>query len=78
MSGVIDRNGVQWERCTAHETPHLVEFPRKAFDIVPSPQYPNGGTICLDCVHRLQRNGVPFEHIAPYVPEQWSIGTIDA
>lgn len=50
MAGVIDKNGVQWERCT--NCGSSVRITNLGYE-QPSKNFKFGRDLCIDCVNRL-------------------------
>ena len=64
MAGVIDENGIQWERCNC-----CGRFVRLEDDMgyeYPSAKHPYGRDLCVNCVDAGIRNGsIEFDTIRP-------------
>lgn len=62
MSGVIDSNGIQWERCNG--CANFVKLIELGYQ-PKSKQYPYGRDLCIKCVNKL-----PQWHLARVKPAQ--------
>lgn len=63
MAGVIDDNGVQWERCNGCGSWKRLD---NLGYLQPTEQQPNGLDLCVDCVDTLiQTRIVKFKQIDP-------------
>jgi NAD-dependent SIR2 family protein deacetylase len=63
MSGVIDENGVQWERCNG--CGKHVRLDDLGYE-KPSKKFPYGRDLCVECADTFIRDGsVLFKNIQP-------------
>lgn len=63
MSGVVDKDGQQWEHCSGCN--NWIKIQDLGFEI-PSQDWPHGRDLCVKCVDTgIQKREIEFDNIIP-------------